>query len=184
MGAKTLESAVVIIPPRDLWAPIEALRRPYDRHHARWMPHLSLLYPFRPREQFVEAEALMLQTCGAASPFTLTFADLRTFEGPDRPSTLWLAPEPAGPLVDLHACLLRAFPDCDDVARHPDGYTPHLCVGQAYGPKQQEERAADIRARWRPLSFQVREISLLARSGDSPFAVLRTVRLGTRANSS
>jgi len=181
MGAKTVESAVVVIPPRDIWGPIEVLRRRFDRHQARWMPHLALLYPFRPREEFPEAEALALQACATQSAFTVTLGDLRVFEGVGRTATLWAAPDPARPMLDLQAALQRAFPDCDDVARQPEGYTPHLCLGQAYDPRQLDERLGQIREVWRPLSFQVREISLLARSGDSPFAVLRTVRLGTQA---
>lgn len=176
MGTKTLETAVVIIVPRNLR--IDTIRRRYERHAARSTPHISLLYPFRPREEFAEAAALMMQTCAAVSPFTLTLSEVRTFKAPDQSATLWLSPEPARPIGDLQACLQQAFPDCDDVARRPGGFIPHLCVGQAYGTKQLEERMAQIRAEWRPLSFQVSEVSLVARSGDSPFAVLRTVRLG------
>jgi len=43
---KTYTTAVVLIPPEDVWEPIQKLRRVYDRHFDRWMPHLTLLYPF------------------------------------------------------------------------------------------------------------------------------------------
>lgn len=181
MGAKTVETAVVLIPPRDVWGPIEIVRRRCDRHQARWMPHVSLLYPFRPREEFPEAERLILHACAGSAPFAVTLGEIKVFEPADRSSTVWAAPDPAGPIVELQACLQDAFPDCDDVTRHPDGYTPHLCLGQAYGPKQTQERLAEVRAAWRPVSFQVREISLVARTGDSPFSVVRSIRLGTRA---
>jgi len=181
MGAKTVETAVVIVPPRDVWGPIEAVRRRYDRHQPRWMPHLALIYPFRPREEFAEAERQILQNCAEASAFVVTLGEIEVFPYTDRSSTLWVAPDPPGPITALQACLQRTFPDCDDVARHPDGFTPHLCLGQAFGPKQVDERLAELRALWKPLSFQVRELSLLARHRDSPFTMVRTVRLGTRA---
>jgi poly(A) polymerase len=181
MGAKTVETAVVIVPPRELWGPIESYRRRYDRHQARWMPHLALIYPFRPREEFAEAEALVLQACAATAPFAITLARLGVFPYTDRSSTLWVAPDPPGPVSALQQALQRVFPDCDDVARHPDGFTPHLCLGQTFGPRQVDERLAELRAAWKPLSFQVRELSLLARTGDTPFTVVRTVRLGMRA---
>ena len=39
---KTHQSAVVLIPPREVWAPIQAIRREHDRHLRRWMPHVTL----------------------------------------------------------------------------------------------------------------------------------------------
>ena len=39
-------SAVVLVPPRDLWAPIQAIRATNDKSYLRWMPHVNLLYPF------------------------------------------------------------------------------------------------------------------------------------------
>jgi 2'-5' RNA ligase superfamily len=52
MEQKTHQTAVVLIPPEAVWPPIQALRQQYDRHVRRWMPHITLLYPFRPREEF------------------------------------------------------------------------------------------------------------------------------------
>jgi hypothetical protein len=43
VAQKTHKTAVVVIPPDDLWAPIQALREKYDRHFRRWMPHITLL---------------------------------------------------------------------------------------------------------------------------------------------
>ena len=52
MSQKTHTTAAVLIPPEDVWGPIQAIRREHDRQFRRWMPHITLLYPFRPREQF------------------------------------------------------------------------------------------------------------------------------------
>ena len=35
---KTHKSAVVIIPPEEIWEPIQKIRRLYDRQGHRWMP--------------------------------------------------------------------------------------------------------------------------------------------------
>src|SRR5437016_14059276 len=62
-GPKTPTSAVVWIPPDSIWETIQAIRRRYDRHLSRWMPHVTLLYPFRPREQFDQMEPLLYEAC-------------------------------------------------------------------------------------------------------------------------
>ena len=56
-NTKTICAAAVIIPPQEIWRPIQAMRARYDRHFARWMPHITLAFPFRPREEF---ESLVL----------------------------------------------------------------------------------------------------------------------------
>lgn len=35
-------SALVLIPPRHLWPAIQAIRSTHDKHHDRWMPHITL----------------------------------------------------------------------------------------------------------------------------------------------
>ena len=49
---KVYTSACVIIPPKELWGPIQKIRQQYDRQIHRWMPHITLLYPFRPIVEF------------------------------------------------------------------------------------------------------------------------------------
>jgi hypothetical protein len=53
---KTPNTAVVLIPPQELWEPIQAIRRVHDLHVERWMPHVTLLFPFAPAERFAQAE--------------------------------------------------------------------------------------------------------------------------------
>jgi 2'-5' RNA ligase len=40
------KSALALIPPSTITAPIEAVRRRHDRHFWRWPPHVNLLFPF------------------------------------------------------------------------------------------------------------------------------------------
>ncbi|EGO59451.1 hypothetical protein NEUTE1DRAFT_79561 [Neurospora tetrasperma FGSC 2508] len=39
-------TALAIIPPPHLWAPINALRSLYDKAYTKWPPHINLVYPF------------------------------------------------------------------------------------------------------------------------------------------
>jgi RNA 2',3'-cyclic 3'-phosphodiesterase len=179
---KTHRAAVVVIPPRDIWEPIQSIRRQYDRHLKRWMPHVTLLYPFRPRALFDEAEPELRRACATIQPFRTTLSELRHFSHGRERFTLWLATEHAPSFTRLQAALQDKYPDCDDTSRHAAGFVPHLSVGQAVGRSQLRERLGELRTSWQPIAFDVEEIALISREGDEdPFAVDRTVALGDNA---
>jgi 2'-5' RNA ligase len=169
--SKTHLSALVAIPPKELWEPIQAIRRLHDRHVKDWMPHVTLLYPFRPRESF-EGEAAALAGLGIAA-FETSLARFRVFRHYEWSHTVWLDPEPAAAWKTLHAALLARYSDCHDATRYENGFTPHLSVGQSRTP----ELAEAFQAGWQALSWQVRELALVARNGREPFEVIRTVSL-------
>jgi 2'-5' RNA ligase len=176
----TYATAVVLIPPPEVWAPIQEIRARRDRHYHRWMPHVTLLYPFRPREEFPARVEQFAAVCADRAPFTMTLSRFEFFFHGRESYTLWLAPEPKNPSVQLQAALQRTVPECSDVSRYPGGFTPHLSVGQARGHAAKVNLLASLQQTWRPLSFQVTEISLIWR-GEPPDDVFRvdlTIPLG------
>jgi len=177
---RTHQTAAVIIPPLTDWGPIQAIRRQYDRQVRRWMPHITLLYPFRPREEFDALASRLGLVCAELEPFEIRLAEFRHFEHRAGNYTLWLVPEPRGRLVELEAKLETVVPDCTDTSRHPEGFTPHLSVGQVRGREMLEELERKLQSDWRPLSFVVREISMIWRNPppDDVFRIGRTVPLG------
>ncbi len=176
---KTHHAAVVVIPAQDVWEPIQAIRRRYDRHVQRWMPHVTLLYPFRPRATFDEAEPALRCACAGIQPFRATLNELRFFAHGRNRFTFWLAPEPAASFGRLQSALQEQFPDCDDASRYGSGFVPHLSVGQALGHEQLKQRLAELQSGWHALRFDVPEIALIWREGDEPFAIDRMVVLGS-----
>ena len=176
----TYATAVVLIPPPEVWGPIQAIRAQHDRHYHRWMPHVTLLYPFRPREECSARAEQFAAVCADRAPFTVTFSRFECFlQGRDS-YTLWLAPEPKNTIAQLQAALQRAVPECSAVSRYPGGFTPHLSVGQARGHAAKVNLLAALQRSWRPLSFQAAEISLIWR-GEPPDDVFRvglTIPLG------
>jgi len=168
---KTPHSAVVLIPPQDIWEPIQAIRRERDPHVHRWMPHITLLFPFFPADRFAEAAGKIEGACARVPPFHVWLARFDYFPGP---KTAWLDPEPAEPVMSLQAELQRWFPHCDDVSRHAGGFRPHLSVGQ--GPP---DLAQKLQADWKPLEFEANDVALISRDGpDDPFRVHRVFELG------
>lgn len=167
---KTPHSAVVLIPPQQLWEPIQAIRKLHDAHINRWMPHITLLFPFHPADMFSEAEPKIEAACREVAPFLVSLDRFEYFQGP---KTLWLEPEPAEAVRRLQAGLQSQFPACDDVARFPGGFRPHLSVGQ--GPPALQER---LQSGWKPVEFEARDVALIRRDGpEDPFRIHRTFSL-------
>ncbi|HEX8702471.1 MAG TPA: poly(A) polymerase [Myxococcaceae bacterium] len=176
------QAAVVLIPPEELWPAIEALRSKHDRNYERWMPHITLLYPFVPEEHFAEAETLITQALQNLAPFQVTLSGFEYFE--HRGSvTAWLRPEdrPHGALGALQAALEAALPQCNEQGRKSErGFTPHLSVGQLprSSPADIRRTLATWEQNWKPLTFEAHEVCLISRRGDVPFEVRRRVALG------
>lgn len=180
MKGKTYHTAAVIIPPRRLWSPIQAIRREHDRHLRRWMPHLTLLYPFRPREEFPDLVPLLTEICARTTPFDVGLHRFDSFRHESGTFTLWLEPQPKEPLLHLQRQLQEAAPNCDDQARFPGGFAPHLSVGQAGSEAALEAMRQRFQESWTPLVFTVAEVCLIAREAppDDVFQVVGRIGLG------
>lgn len=177
---KTHQTAVVLIPPREVWRPVQAIRERYDRQFPRWMPHITLVYPFHPVREFARDLPHLRQACEAARPFRVELTELRWFHHREQGFTLWLAPQPRQALVDLQRWLVRAVPDCDDLNHFAQGFEPHLSVGQVHTKSRMEKVIQRLQEEWQPIGFAVERICLIAR-GDPPkdqFQVVEEIALG------
>lgn len=161
---KTHHAAVAILPPQALWPPIQAIRMRYDRQIRRWMPHINLLYPFRPPEAWLALLQPMAERIQPLLPFTVHLTEIRYFRHPGGRCTLWLAPEPAETLGTLQQALLAVAPECDDVRRFRGGFTPHLSIGQMPDAAACVALQHTLAAQWQPLTFVVTHVSLLWRN--------------------
>lgn len=181
MSAKTHTTAVVLIPSAEVWRPIQTLRQQYDRNARRWMPHITLLYPFAPRSSFAELLPALIAACAEVAPFAITLARFDLFAHSRRGVTLFLAPEPAAALVALQTRLWEAAPAYDDTRRHANGFTPHLSVGQARDAAEALALHEALVSSWQPLTFTAGAIQLIWRGEppDDVFRVAHTLLLGS-----
>src|SRR5262249_55464926 len=149
------------------------IRRRHDRQVRRWMPHLTLVYPFRPREEFGALEGPLAGALRGVAAFELELKEFRSFPHGPRSVTAWLAPEPEEPVAKLEAALRAVVPDCDDQTGYAGGFHPHLSVGQLRGgPVALAMSLAGLQTAWTPLRFTVSEVNLIAR-GEPPDDVFR-----------
>ena len=79
MAALTYTTAIVVIPPQETWAAIQAIRHQHDRKVRRWMPHITLVYPFRPLDDFPILRDPLAEAIAPLPAFDVTLAKLKTF---------------------------------------------------------------------------------------------------------
>lgn len=177
--AKVPFTAAVLIPPEDIWEPVQAIREVHDPRVRRWMPHITLLYPFVPRAALEPAAEALRPSCRSFLRFSLKLATFDCFVHGGRWATVWLRPEPCDPVERLQVQLLQCFPWCDDTARFANGFTPHLSVGR-WPAAEARRAAAGLQESWQPLRWEVECVCLIERSedGQSPFAVRHSLPLG------
>lgn len=162
---KTYTTAVVLIPPQDIWSPIQSIRQVHDKNFVRWMPHITLLYPFVPREQFPHIIPKLAKASANAPSFHLTFRRFSYFRH-RRSCTIFLVPEPEQRVKELCAALMQAFPYYNDTSQYPGGYHPHLSVGQ-FRPKTVVPEQKRLQCDWNPLECYVAHVSLIYRSPET-----------------
>jgi len=163
---KVYNTAVVIIPPENIWGSIQKIRKKYDKHIDRWMPHITMLYPFYPQSEFSwiikEFSEIKFES------FEIRFEKMDFFHHKKENYTLWLKPEPPDKIIELQKKLLEYVPECDDVNKFKTGFTPHLSLGQIKGKSNLYSIKKELEYNWKPLSFIVKDIALIWRNKENP----------------
>jgi 2'-5' RNA ligase superfamily len=83
------------------------------------LPHVTLLIPAPP-----DADGAA-ETLASLGPFEVAFARFGRF-----PGTLWLAPDPVEPFVEMTRSLVARFPGHEPYGGEFAGITPHLTVAE------------------------------------------------------
>ena len=181
---KVYTSAVVIIPPDELWTPIQNIRRKYDRNIHRWMPHITLLYPFRPESDYNKLESSFWELCTSIEPFVLKLKNIKFFAHGNQKFTIWLKPEPEDLIVNFQSKLLTLVPDCNDVNQFKNGFMPHLSLVQIKGKKRLYDVLESLQEYWIEIQFLLQEIFFIARTQDksSRFEIKKRIPFLNREN--
>jgi len=129
------------------------------------MPHITLLYPFAPKEQFSNIIPKLVNASARVSSFHLTFRRFSHFRH-RRSCTIFLVPEPEQRVKALCAVLTEAFPEYNDTSQYPGGYHPHLSVGQFRANKVLQEQRI-LQSGWNSIECDVTRVSLIYRSPET-----------------
>ena len=173
-GKVTHLTAVVLIPPEDVWEPIQRIRRLHDPNIKRWMPHITLLYPFVPHALVPSAVEQVAAVVSRHSRLSIELAEFSVFNHPGGKVTLWLSPSPPDPIKRLQAALQGDFPQCDEASAYRSGFVPHLSVGVFLRRAEARIARDKVEPEWRPVRFEQTSVSVIARSGyeRDPFKVV------------
>jgi RNA 2',3'-cyclic 3'-phosphodiesterase len=173
MTALTHSTAIVVIPPEEVWPAIQEIRQQHDRKMRRWMPHITLIYPFLPMDEFPAVREQLVVSAASIPAFELTLAEFQTFRHRRENYTVWLRPEPEKPLVDLYRSL------CEASVGPADHFVPHLSVGQVQSKRDMVRLIDELQVAWEPLRFNVDGVSLIYRRDppDDVFRVAETIPL-------
>jgi 2'-5' RNA ligase len=109
--------------------PFDAIRRHFAVGQvARGIPfHITLLYPFAPREQLSDSLIGNVRSFFAdQEPFEFTMERIETFP----PAVVYAAPEPAGPLRDCTYAIHARFPDWPPYEGAFAEVIPHATLGE------------------------------------------------------
>jgi len=165
MAGLTRKTALVVIPPAESWPPIQAIREKYDRKNRRWMPHITLVYPFLPREQFDSVRRFLADACGEPPALESQLAEFSTFRHRRDNYTVWLRPEPEEPLVKLQAALCQSMQEAGGSGTSKP-FQPHLSVGQVTGRAKMVALVAQLQAAWSPLRIRFAVRTAAGRAGE------------------
>ena len=181
MPNKTHTTAVVLIPPESVQPPIQAIRKVHDRNFVRWMPHITLLYPFAERRDFANITPVLAEAAQEMYPFSVELARFDAFRH-RQSCTMFLVPEPEDEIGQLHSTLMHYLPDYDDTARFSGGFHPHLSVGQ-FSHRSLRTEQQRLQTEWQPVQCEMEAISLIYRSPetDDRFVVAEQFPFQTRS---
>jgi hypothetical protein len=149
-------SGLVLLVP-ELAPSIDDLRARHDPAARQGMPaHVTLLYPFMDPVKFGPTQRGRLAEVIRGFPAReLSFSRIGRF-----PEVLWVAPEPADPVVELVRAIVAAFPDYPPYGGQFETIIPHVTVAHGEG-LDLGALEPELRARFaRPVACRVGAVSL------------------------
>eukprot|EP00742_Colponemidia_sp_Colp-10_P014057 GILJ01015923.1.p1 GENE.GILJ01015923.1~~GILJ01015923.1.p1 ORF type:complete len:1520 (-),score=259.96 GILJ01015923.1:186-4409(-) len=172
---KSFATALCVIPPPKLCSHIDIIRTSYDKAYTRWMPHLTILYPFVHPAKFADAIPLLQNALSKLPPFRVTLRKLAILNEDDpaaKKHVIYIVPEVKTEcLMRLQAVVQKIFPQCVRPAMHgqeinADGFPqfrPHITVGQipSNSPKERTEIFEWFKKHWQNQEFTVSQLHVV-----------------------
>ncbi|KAJ3026097.1 UNVERIFIED_CONTAM: hypothetical protein HDU68_006206 [Siphonaria sp. JEL0065] len=171
-------TALTIVMPGEFHPSINQIRSVNDRAYPRWMPHMNIIFPFVPLEEFDQVAPRLEEGLSSFSSFHIELNTVGFFSQKQN-ATYNLQPS-KDQLVQFRKLFKAVTAALPEVSIKHAEFTPHLTMGQC--PKQQLDTTLEGMKEWlidNPVSFTLDRVSLIKRSGkDTPFTVINEVYFG------
>ena len=139
--------------------------------------HITLLFPFVPRERLGDEILVLLNEFFAArTPFTLALVDLAEF-----PGVVYAVPEPAAEPRRWTEGLCERFPEYPPYGGEFAEVVPHATLGTWDEPQRRDAviaRARELTQGVFPVACVIEDVALLAEHSPNRWHELRRFRLG------
>lgn len=170
---KATYTAFVIIPPSELCTQVQEIRKLHDSAFDRWMPHINILFPFIPPEEFETFHSKFVDIFNEFPAFEIKFQKFGHFDQAKK-SVLWADPCTENKEINkIYDIVSKELPFLKD--NRP--YNPHMTLGQfdkSEIPRKKEEFSKE----WKEIKFVVNELHLIKRDGQSaPFYIKSSLKL-------
>jgi 2'-5' RNA ligase len=175
---KDVKTAIIIMPPKEVWEQIQSIRKEHDSAYVRWMPHINLMFPFVTIDNFTIVKELLENKIQALDikPFEIEFKNLSYFYK-KKTSTLFADPSTSNddPLQKIYSVIANTLPHLPT----RNEFTPHLTLGNSWNSLDAIKSAKDdIQQSWKPIKFTVDAIYMISRKDkDDPFQIVDTIEL-------
>lgn len=172
-------TAVCIVPPEDIWSPIEKIREKHDKAYKRWPPHINILFPFVNEKHFDSQVDILTNAFKDFKKFDIYFNNFGYFRrngnkrNPNPKQSVFL--QPSGKdndktsnditdksLQEIYRRLTQLYPVC----KTRNEFHGHLSVGQWTLDKVEDaikEKSKD----WESMHFVCDHICIVARTQDA-----------------
>ncbi|KAL0232517.1 hypothetical protein PCE1_002858 [Barthelona sp. PCE] len=174
MNAPSYKTAVVLIPDQIAQNRINEIRAVHDSSKInRWMPHVTLAYPFRSEEQFDDDLYQKLQTIAdSVDAFTCNHGEIGSFR---RAGIVYSNPSNRGPIKAIMKAIVRTFPRYNNQKRG-GRFTPHMTIGSKVDDVDMV--IAEVQGQLDEVNNHYTGFHLIARGDDTPFRIVRTFYFG------
>ncbi|KPJ73598.1 hypothetical protein AMJ52_03530 [candidate division TA06 bacterium DG_78] len=168
------DTALVIIPSKEISTVIIEWHRLYYPFHTTVPPHITLAFPFILEKNWQRKRSALNDCLKTFKAFDITLRELAVFTGSQR--VLWLKPEDSGNLLRIHTALAEKFSDYFVASEFE--FTPHLTIGFFESDEMMYEAKNKISSEMKPLHFLVDEIVYMVCDEDEVWRIRDKIILG------
>lgn len=180
----TVQTALCIIPPEDLWEQIQAIRSMHDKAYPRWMPHINLIYPFVPEANFENIKKILELALHHKRPFPIQFdqTSLHYFRQRGDECTYHLRPKRSTDVIELQQVIQNQL---SNLQTKKKPFEAHLTLGQTTAGNITKV-LDEIQTKWKPIEFTVDRVFMISRENqpDNLFVIKQEILLLGQENAS